>query len=167
MEHGTSFCAQNLDSNYYAYVGWGETSGNKEDYESLWQTARLLQIQRKITELLAGVDPQGRPIIVPLKTIGSVLSEVYNSNDPKVGDIYSRYIIDVEPNRNDVRDIIDRTIQIIVSQVRTDLEVSENNQKLSIWSTLYGDFNKEGLRAHPPIKIRKNGPPRFQFHMRY
>ena len=45
--------------------------------------------------------------------------------------------------------------------------MEENNKKLSIWTTVYGDFNAHGLRQHPPIKIRKKRPDPFQFHMRY
>jgi hypothetical protein len=168
MEYGTKICIDSLDSNFYAHVGWDQTIENKPCYQSIWDTNRIIQIQGKITELLAGVDPKGRPIIVPIKTIGSVLSEVMNSHRPQVGDIYSRYILpEIEQTRNDVRDIIDRTIQIIVSQVRSEIETIESNNKLSIWSTLYGDFNKEGLRGHAPIKIRKKRVPEMMFQMNY
>jgi hypothetical protein len=157
-----------LDTSYQKYVGWGETIANREDYESMWTPNRLSIIQNKITQLLDGIDPQGRPIIVPLETIGSVLSEVFRSNRPQVGSIYSRYIqMEPESNRNDIRDIIDRTINIIVSQVKNELLMTQNNQRLTIWSTLYGDFNKEGLRQHGPIKIRKKHPQLMMFNMNY
>ena len=85
-----------------------------------------------------------------------------------LGDIYSRYIISgIEETRNDTRDIIDRAIEVIVSQIRTEKEVEENNKKLTIWTTLYGDFNAHGLRQTPPIKVRKHKKPAFQFNMNY
>jgi hypothetical protein len=157
-----------LDTSYQKYVGWGETIANRADYDSLWSAKRLQVIQDKITQLLDGVDENGRPIIVPLETIGSVLSEVFQSNRPQVGSIYSRYIqMEPESNRNDIRDIIDRTINIIVSQVKNELLTIQNNQRLTIWNTVYGDFNKEGLRQHAPIKIRKKHPQLMAFQMNY
>jgi len=45
--------------------------------------------------------------------------------------------------------------------------MTENNKKLSIWNSVYGEFNEKGLRAHPPIKIRKKRPQRMMFNMNY
>ena len=43
----------------------------------------------------------------------------------------------------------------------------EENHKLSVWNTIYGEFNEKGLRAHPPIKIRKKHPQYMAFNMNY
>ena len=48
-----------------------------------------------------------------------------------------------------------------------EYEIEENNKKLTIWSTLYGDFNREGLRAHPPIKIRNRRIDQMSINMNY
>jgi hypothetical protein len=159
MEYATEICNDAvLDSNSYKYIGWQGTESNRSNYNSLFDINNLTQIQKKITELLRGVDPKGRPIIVPIKTISSVLSECYQSNSPVVGDIHSRFIIEGESTRNDCVEIVDRTIQIIVSQIRNEIETVENNNKLTIWNSLYGDFNKHGLRGHSGIKLNKRRP---------
>jgi hypothetical protein len=84
-----------------------------------------------------------------------------------VGDIFSRYQVVEESGRDDYRDMIARTIEISVSQIRTQLEMEENNNKLSIWNTVLGDFNENGLRSHAPIKTRKRKPDSMLFNMNY
>jgi hypothetical protein len=157
-----------LDNGYSKYVGWGQTIQDRPDYDSLWSPARLTVIQDKITQLLDGLDESGRQIIIPLQTIGNVLSQCFESNRPQVGSIYSRYIqMEPESNRNDIRDIIDRTINIIVSQVKNEYLMIQQNKKLTKWNILLGDFNKEGLRAHAPIKIRNKHPQLMMFNLNY
>lgn len=154
------------DNLYYNHVGWDATVQGNENYQDLlWNKHRLEVIQKKITELLHGVCT--RPIVVPLQTISNVMSQVYKSNDPNVGDIYSRHIIDTEIHRNDIRDIVDRTINIIVTQIRNEYEQQKQNNQLTIWNTLYGDFNSQGLRQHPPIKLSNRRSNRMQFNMNY
>lgn len=168
MEYGQNICKSNIDNGYSKYIGWSETMANNDNYKDLWDPCTLHTIQTKITQLLQGVHESGNPIIVPLDTIGNVMSQCYETNRPAIGDIYSRYIItDIEQSRNDIRDIIDRTINIITTQIRNEVEIAQNNNKLTIWSTLYGDFNKEGLRSHAPIKLRKKRPQQMMFNMNY
>ena len=45
-------------------------------------------------------------------------------------------------------DIVDESILIM----------EENNKKLTIWTTVFGDFNSHGLRSHAPIKLRERKP---------
>ena len=96
------------------------------------------------------------------------MNDIYASFRPPTGDIYSRYTI---PNgispQSYVQSMIDQVIQVIVSNVKNTLEIEQNNEKLTVWTTLYGDFNTDGLRAHPPIKVRKKRPASFQFNMNY
>ena len=148
-----------LDDGYMQHVGWAQTVSNRPNYDFLWNDERLIMLQQKITQLLEGVSECGAPIVVPLSTIGHVISQVYQSHRPEVGSIYSRYIqTEPESERNDVRDIEDRTINIITSQIRNEFGIIQNNKRLTIWSTVLGDFNKEGLRGHSGIKIRKKRP---------
>ncbi len=151
--------SHSIDTGYQRHVGYDATVQGNLNLQNLFAPERLAVYQQKITQLLEGVEPTGRLIVVPLETIGSVLSQCYESNKPKVGDIFSRYIQqDIEAGRNDVRDIVDRAITIIVGQIKNEYETIENNKKLSVWNALLGDFSKEGLRAHPPIKLnRKRG----------
>ena len=153
---------------YDQHVGYEATTQGEANFKSMWDPERLKMYQKTITHLLAGVEPSGRPIVVPLETIGSMLYSCYQSNSPSVGDIYSRYIIDgIENVRNDPADIADQMINIIVSTIRNEYENTAANFKLTKWDSVLGDFNKAGLRAHPPIKLRKNRVPSMQFHMNY
>jgi hypothetical protein len=150
------------------YIDWDQTSQNNSFIKFLFNPSRLKIYQNKISDLLEGVHPEGKKIVVPIQSISHVLWQCYENRTQQLGDMYSKYHISgIQKNRDDTRDIVDRAINIIVSQIRDEYEREECNKKLTIWTTLYGDFNKHGLRAHPPIKVRKNTSERFQFHMRY
>lgn len=160
--------SRQYDNNYKRYVGWESTEQREPDYAFLWEESRLKQIQQKITQLLMGVEPNNRPIVVTLEVIGNVLSSVVDSYQPQVGSILSRYIQnDPEGTRDDVREIVDRTINIIVTTVRNEMETIQQNKRLTVWNTVYGENNPEGLRAHSAIKLKERRPASFLFHMRY
>jgi hypothetical protein len=167
MEYATSCLTKSenqVDNGFQKYVGWQTTIANNPTYQILFSPERMRMYQEKITDLLQGTTD--RPIVVPLNTIGNILSQCYETHTPTTGDIYSRYIIptDVE---DDASKIVNRMINIIVSQIRLEFEMTANNKKLTVWNSLYGDFNKEGLRSHPPLKMRNRGPQRNQYHMNY
>jgi hypothetical protein len=155
---------QNIDTNYTKYVGYEEIN---ECIRKLYAPETIKSISRQITKLLEGVDKTGRPILVPADTIASVIGNVYRSQSPQVGDIYTRYIIPTIEPRNDVDEIINRTIEVIVSNIRGEYEMAENNSKLTIWNTILGDFNEHGLKQTPPIKLKLRSANRFEFHMKY
>jgi hypothetical protein len=150
---------------YDKFVGYDATVAASSNFQYLWEPERMKMYQQKITQLLEGVGPNGRPIIVPLDKIGSVLYTCFETNKPTIGDIYSRYII--PETREDIAQIVDRMINIIVSTIRNEFENNANNQRLTVWNSLLGDFNEQGLRAHAPIKLRKNRIPFMQFNMNY
>jgi hypothetical protein len=154
-----------FDLNTRRYVGW---DANSLGYGMLMSDITVELVSKKCTELLAGVHPEGRPIVFPKQSIINVLDSVYQSHTPRVGDIHSRYIQADTTQRNDVAEMINRAIKIITSQVRNEYEVAEQNSKLTIWTTVYGDFNEHGLRSHPQItQINNRGPNRHQISMRY
>jgi hypothetical protein len=153
---------------YQRYVGWTNTSSQDANLNYLYSPENLLELQVVIKNSLKGVHPEGKDIIVSTNQIAEVLSNVYeNGTRTGIGDIYSRYIIEQEKPRCDIRTLNNQTVQAIVNQIKTEFEVQENNKKLTIWTSVYGDFNKEGLRAHPPIKIRKKHPQYMAFNMNY
>jgi hypothetical protein len=154
-----------LNDGFVKHVGYQENNRNIQQYYS-HETIQI--ISHKVTELLMGVDPQNRPIIVPNKTISSVMDSVYSTYRPPTGDIYGRYNVPSgESTTSYIQNMIDQVIEIIVSDVRNNLETEENNSKLSIWSTLYGDFNNQGLQQHSKIKVRNKRPTPMQFMMNY
>lgn len=163
-----NFLDTSRDFGYQSFVGWEHTSANNEGLKFLYSIENLSQLQKIITKSLDGVHPEGKDIIVPLENIVSVLSNIYeNANRTQIGDIYTRYIIPQATPRNDVETINKQTIQAIVNMLRVQFETEENNKKLTIWNTVYGDFNKEGLRAHAPIKLRNRHPQYMAFNMNY
>ena len=163
MEYASDISGR--DDNYIRHVGYNDDNSYINKFFNK-DTIRLISF--KITELLQGVHPENRPIIVPDYNISSIMSSVYKSYTPQVGDIHSRYIIQNEMSPdNYIQSMIDQTIEIITSSVRNTMEIEENNKKLTIWTTVYGDFNKHGLQQTSKIKIRNKHPAYGQIHMRY
>jgi len=163
-----TFHNTNAENAYNAYVGWENTANGDCGIDTLYNKATIDSISRAITEALEGVDKNRRHIVVPEETIVGVLSNMYrNATRPNIGDIYTRYVIPQNELRCDDRSIINQTINVIVRTIRDEIETTENNQKLSVWTTVLGDFNKEGLRSHAPIKIRRKHPQYMAFNMNY
>ena len=168
MEYGEPICTKSniCDDNFIKYVGY--TQDDNPCIKQYFSKETVNTISKKITELLMGVDPLNRPIIVNDKNICNVMSSVYSSFRPQTGDIYTRYIIPSgQGPQNYVTDMIDQVIEIIVSDIKISLEMEQYNKTLTKWTTVLGDFNKHGLRQHAPIKVQNKRPAPFQFNMMY
>ena len=176
MEYATKINGDICNLNYVRYVGYEESN---ECIKKFFSQETVNLISKKVTGLLMGVDPQNRPIKVPDSTICTVMSTVNENYQPPVGDIYSRYIIPTGENAvSMMQNMIDQVIEIITSDVRNNLEMEQNNKKLTAWTTLLGDFNQHNLRSHAPIKILEKRPCTFpisheililydSFHIKY
>jgi len=150
------------------FVGWGTVATWNSLTSRLFTMRTLKVIRDKTSEYLTGVDPKGRKIIPSDNVMTSALYSVFRDHVPQTGDIYGRYSIRDESTRDDYSYIIDKVISLIVTGIRTDVEMQEQNEKLSIWTTLYGDFNEHGLQAYSSdIKLRQKRPDPMLFHMRY
>lgn len=155
-----------INDSFKRFVGYQQTSDNLSD--NFFNINVVNKISKKLTELLRGVDPQNRPIIIPDTTITNIMDSVYTNFRPETGDIFTRYIIPSGLNSDDyINNMIDQTIEIIYSDVKTTLEMEQNNAKLSVWTTVLGDFNDNGLRSYAPIKISNRHPAHCQFNMNY
>jgi len=165
-----SECIQ--DENSIRFVGWDQTINGpcSEMYKRLFSQETINIISSKVTELLWGLNLTNRPIKVTDRVISHVLSSVYQNPKSKIGDIYTRYIIQQsgtnDPGSSD-QTVIDETINIIVDHIRNEYETIKNNESLTIWNSVYGDFNSQGLRQHPPIKVREKRPQPMMFNMNY
>ena len=164
---------QLFDNNYYRYVGYKTTEYPGNPVQKLFSQLVLNQTKKKITNLLKGVNSEGRDIIVPIETIGNVFSQFLN-NEPtnrELGDIYSRFTIENPEEKGFVESIVERSIEVIVSTIKNEYEMIENNKKLSIWTTVLGDFNKHGLNSYSQSQItgaiRKKRPQTMAFNMNY
>ncbi len=154
-----------LDENHMRYVGFVEDNPGIKRYFS---TDTVKIISKKVTELLMGVDPLNRPIIVPDNRIIPVMNDIYQSFRPPTSDIYGRYNVPTGTGEDDyVQSMIDQTIEVITSDVRNNLEMEENNKKLTVWTTVYGNFNEHGLVQHPKIKVLNKRPNPMEFNMNY
>lgn len=152
MEYAIGLTGEICDNNYQKYVGWEKFA---ECSKSFFNHENIRTISMKLTQLLQGVDESGRPIIVPDNTICSVMSQIYENFRPSTMDIYGRYNIPSDEPENYAQSMIDQTIEVIYNDVVVNMGMDEYNSKLSIWDTVYGDFNRQGLRQHAPIKIRE------------
>jgi hypothetical protein len=144
--------------------------GYEEDYNRnafIFTNEHVALIQKEVSRLLRGVDPQGRVIQVTRQVVLDSLDNIASGYLPETGAPYGRYMFDDDCRRNDVASIIGLTINFIASAVKTDLEIQDANSKLTVWTTVLGDFNDQGLRSHAPIKIRERRPDPMMFNMNY
>lgn len=149
-----NFCIDQCDSSI-GYVGWDHTKEDNEKIAFIFSKKNIDYLSETISEALTGVDPENRKIIIPDNRICEVLSSVYKyGTRANIGAIYSKDVIGPMETRNDIKNLNNQTITIIVSAIREEIEMAENNKKLTVWDSLLGDFNRNGLRQHPPIKLR-------------
>jgi hypothetical protein len=157
---------ESINDNYTRHVGYKDTDNLLQT--RFYNINVVNTISQKLTQLLQGVDPQNRPIIIPDKSISNIMDSVYQNYRPQTGDIFSRYIIPTGLNSDDyIQDMIDQTIEIIYSDVKNNLEMEANNKKLSVWTTVLGNFNDNGLRSHAPIKVLNKHPQYCAFFENY
>lgn len=154
---------------YEKYVGWDKNQRITGSIDSYFSPETINMISIKITELTRGIDPSGRPIIVPNDKICSVMSNVYLGYRPRTQDIYSRYNVPPSAPENMVQDLINRTIEVIYSDIKTSLGTERNNSKLSIWSTKYGEGNPWGIQqvSHGFAKINHRRETKMLWNMNY
>ena len=140
MEHGSKINSGDLmlDQNYTRYIGWEEVGDSIKDFYS---SNTVKTISNKVSELLRGVDHLNRKIVVPDQTVINVMNGIETTYRPETGDIFGRYNVPKSGPTNHVQVMIDQTIELITSDVRNNLEMEENNKKLTAWTTVYGDFN--------------------------
>lgn len=151
-----------ITDQYTRHVGYRTTNEAMAAYASK-DTARF--IQAKIDQLLRPDFPQG--IHVPLDKIIHLMNMVYEAYRPSTGDPMTRYNIESDENYNCVDEMINQVISIAASRIRTDLQTERYNSTLTVWDSLLGDYNRQSLRAHAPIKLNRRRPPSMQFFSNY
>ena len=154
------------DKNFQRYVGYDYTSNAAE--QALFSDQNLNLIQLKCKQLLKGVHPSGKDIIIQKATICDVLDTAWsNYKRQNIGDIYTIFTIPLGDKTSPFDSIVDQTIEYITNYVRSDYGMREENSKLTIWTSVLGDFNQHGLRPHDVIKIQEKRPTPMQINMRY
>jgi hypothetical protein len=172
MEYASNITGEIYNDQFIKHVGYKEhicsqQCGSLLCPRQFYSKENIKIISEKITQLLMGVNKDNRPIIVPDKTIYSVMSSVYENFRPETGDIFTRYIVPKSRSIGYIQNMTDKVINIIVTNVRVTLETEENNSKLTVWTTVLGDFNEHGLRSHSKIKLREKRPQPLMFNMNY
>ena len=156
-----------LDVNQYKFVGWDQQANYNPIINKLFTKQTIQTIQSKTSEYLTGVDSKGRRIVPSEDVVVEALYGVFDNYLPETGDIYGKYLVRNGQKVDHYSYIVDMTISLLVRGISTELGMEQNNQKLTIWTTVLGDFNEHGLRQYPPIKVKDKRPDPFLFHMRY
>jgi hypothetical protein len=155
-----------INLEYTRHSGYQDTSN--EFQRKFYNINTVNTISKKLTELLKGVDPLNRPIVIPNKSIVNIMDSVYQGFRPQTGDIFSRFTMPNGLNSDDyIQSLIDQTIEIIYADVKNNMEMEQYNKKLSVWTTVLGDFNDNQLRSYPPIKVLNKHPQYMAFFENY
>ena len=171
-EYATSVANLPHDYNTQRYVGWMDNlncdctqgaGGNLYNY--LFHQKTVNYISKKVSDHLWPL--MNRPIVAPDEQIRGMITSVWNAEaGADNAGIYTQDTFNLP--RNSFNRITDIVIQSIINQLKNTIEIEQCNNKLDIWNgTLYGDFNKAGLRRHPKIKLRERHPQYMAFNMNY
>lgn len=154
-----------MDENFYRYVGWSVSQGELD--KRFFSETTVRDISTKLSELLKCLRKDGRPIVVADRVIAHMMSEVFYKNRPQLGDGYFMYNIPAAEPRNDYETMKEMVIEMIFNTIKTEYEMDENNRKLTIWTSVLGDFNKHGLRQYTNLKINEKNINKVRFNMNY
>lgn len=154
-----------MDEDFFRYVGW---QVSQQEFDKKWFARKTLdEISEVLKEKLKCLRKDGRPIVVADRVIAHMMSEVFHKNRPILGDGYFMFNIVPEKERDDYNDMKVQVIEMIFNGIKTEYEMDQNNRKLSIWSTVYGDFNPQGLRQYSTIKLNEMPLNKIRFQMNY
>lgn len=140
------------------HVGRREYKNSTE--QSLFSLENLLKLSYKITERLRDLVPEG--LVVPIDTIRNVLKALYDAYRPQMGNPMTMYHVVSDDVCSDLNV---QTINLITQQVRDEIIAEQNAKKLTIWTTVLGDNNEHGIRAHSSIKLKQRRPTPMLFNM--
>ena len=149
------------------YIGHSSQLSYDPLSNMLYTKKTVQMIQDKVQSYLSGVDPKNRPIRPSERVVIEAIFGVKGRYVPKTGDIYGRFLVVNTEERNDYTIIVDQVISLLVRGISSEIGMEENNAKLSVWTTVLGDFNEHGLRSHATIKVRDRRPDPYLFSMRY
>lgn len=153
------------NENYMRYVGWkeSETAFSRE----LFSDYTIKIIKDRLYEKLKCLRSDGRPIVVTDRVITHVMSQLYDKFNPQLGDIYALLNIPASEPRDDMKLLINMTVETIFTNISNETQMEENNKRLTVWTTVLGDFNEHGLRQHAPIKVNEKNINKVRFNMNY
>ena len=153
------------NENYYRYVGWEST---EYDFSKrLFSKENINRIKEILDDKLKCVRSDGRPIHVTDRVITHVMSQIYDNYRPQLGDMYTMLTIPASKPRDDMELLTDLVVETIFSNITSEIEMEENNKRLTVWTTVLGDFNEHGLRQYSTIKTNAKNINKVRFNMNY
>lgn len=152
------------DYSELGYVGWEESERDQPGYRLFFSNENIGYIQNEIRKQLMSF---GHNILVTKDVITNVMSSIFQNRTPVIGDMYTYYNIPQKEIRDDVQNNTERVINTIVSYILDEEDMKKWNYSLNLWDTVYGDFNRKGLRAHPIIKKRDKDYMKGQMNFNY
>jgi len=123
-----------------------------------WSEESIAFVQSQTTDLLA--RKLGVAISVPRSTVVDVLNSQLQHYRPKTGDIFTRYTLPKETDR----DALLSTIDVIVAAVSGDLQQDASNRSFSIWNSV--DGSPLGMQFHPQVRLNRRRPKQ-RFNLRF
>lgn len=116
-------------------------------YFDFFSKINISYMSGEITKRLKGIHPEGKNILIPDKTLISVMDSIY-TNTPR-----------------DISVMTMMTISYIVDHITNEFVIEAQNKKLSIWTTNFGP--ETGLRQYSKIKLREKKIDTMQFNYNY
>ena len=153
------------NDNYLRYVGWGVS---EQPFDKRFFSKETIEsVKDQTTKLLKCVRSDGRPIIVSDRVISHVMSQIYDKYRPQLGDMYTMLTIPADHPRDDMKLLTDLVVETIYRNIVTETQMEENNKRLTVWTSVLGDFNEHGLRQYSTIRINKDNINKVRFNMNY
>ena len=170
-EYGVSLTSGPHDYNALAHVGWNNNldcdciiEGSGNFYNKLYDQKTVNYISKTVTDYLWPLT--NCAIVCEDEQIRQMITSVFNVEaGADNASIYTQDTFNLP--RDSFTRIVNIVIQSITSQIKNAYQMKQCNNSLDIWNTLYGDFNKAGLRAHSKIKLRERHPQYMMFNMNY
>ena len=153
------------NDNYIRYVGW---SVSEQPFDRKFFSKDTIEnIKTKTSNLLRCLRSDGRPIVVSDRVIAHVMSQIYEKYRPQLGDMYTMLTIQAAEPRDDLKLLTDLVVETIYKNIVEETQMEENNKRLTVWTSVLGDFNEHGLRQYTTIKTVKDNINKVRFNMNY
>lgn len=159
-----TFVGDRYDNQYYSYVGRDNSSIGQTGYQYFFSIENMKYLSDTIHRKLLEA---GHNIVITDEVLGDVMSSINRDNTPKIGNIYTLFTIPSTNIRDDVQNMNDRVVNTIVSNILDTEDAKKWNESLNIWDTVYGDFNRKGLRSHSIIRKKEKDIMKGQFNENY
>ena len=120
------------------YIGWSTITEWNELPRQLFTKYTLKVIQKKVYQYL--LEAMDKKIVPSERIVIIALYGVFENHIPRTGDIYGKYLVVDQTQRDDYGYIVDKTISLLIDGIKNDIEMTEANNKLTIWTTVLGDL---------------------------